>query len=81
MFQILIDTRALQKEINTITDTLNRSFAVSSELVFKVQLLHLPHAVITLLQEALSDETAKQAYKDLVAMHEVPHGGGVYDML
>ena len=43
--------------------------------------MHLPHAVITLLQEALSDETAKQAYKDLVAMHEVPHGGGVYDML
>jgi DNA repair ATPase RecN len=32
--KVLVDTKALQKEINSVTETLNRSFAVTEELVF-----------------------------------------------
>eukprot|EP01102_Stenamoeba_stenopodia_P019711 TRINITY_DN7505_c0_g2_i2.p1 TRINITY_DN7505_c0_g2~~TRINITY_DN7505_c0_g2_i2.p1 ORF type:complete len:331 (-),score=122.70 TRINITY_DN7505_c0_g2_i2:254-1246(-) len=54
--KILIDTRSLKKEISAVYDTLhNRSFPATSELVYK---------------DALKDPVAKQAYKDLVAMHE-----------
>lgn len=54
--KILIDTRNLKKEISQVYDTLhNRSFPATSELVFK---------------DALKEPTLKQAYKDLVAMHE-----------
>jgi len=53
--KILIDTRNLQKEINSITDTLNRTFAVTDEMIF---------------QDAKKDLTAKEAYKLLVSMNE-----------
>jgi uncharacterized coiled-coil DUF342 family protein len=39
--KILIDTRNLQKEINSVTETLNRSFAVSEELIFQVRYCRL----------------------------------------
>jgi hypothetical protein len=32
--KVLVDTKSLQKEINSVTETLNRSFAVTEELVF-----------------------------------------------
>lgn len=32
--KVLVDTKGLQKEINSVTETLNRSFAVTEELVF-----------------------------------------------
>lgn len=32
--KVLVDTKTLQKEINSVTETLNRSFAVTEELVF-----------------------------------------------
>ncbi len=35
-FQILSDTKELQKEINNLTGKLDRTFAVTDELVFKV---------------------------------------------
>jgi len=53
--KVLLDTRGLQKEINSISDTLNRTFAVIDELVF---------------QDAKKDQTAKEAYKQIVAMNE-----------
>jgi len=54
--KILIDMKNLKKEISGIYDTLNRSFASTSNLVWK---------------DALNKEpTAKQAFKDLAAMHE-----------
>jgi len=54
--KILIDIRSLKKEISGIYDTLNRSFASTSNLIWK---------------DALNkDPTAKQAFKDLAAMHE-----------
>lgn len=34
--KILMDTKELKKEINKITDKLNRSFSVTDELIFKV---------------------------------------------
>lgn len=56
--KILIETRSLRKEINTVTDTLGRVFAVVDELIF---------------QDATTkkDQTAIQAYKHLAAMDEV----------
>jgi len=54
--KILIDTRTLKKEKSTLIDVLQRSFAVTTELVFK--------------DAALKDPVAKQAYKDIVAMNE-----------
>eukprot|EP01098_Paradermamoeba_levis_P011728 TRINITY_DN5047_c0_g1_i1.p1 TRINITY_DN5047_c0_g1~~TRINITY_DN5047_c0_g1_i1.p1 ORF type:complete len:602 (+),score=239.34 TRINITY_DN5047_c0_g1_i1:128-1933(+) len=53
--KILIDTRALKKDINTISETGARSFLVTDELIFK---------------DAVKDPTAKQAYKHLAAMNE-----------
>lgn len=35
--QILSDTKALQKEINSLSGKLDRTFAVTDELVFKVR--------------------------------------------
>jgi hypothetical protein len=34
--QVLIDTRALQKDISQLSDKLGRTFTVADELVFKV---------------------------------------------
>uniref|UniRef100_A0A8C8SW10 Coiled-coil domain-containing protein 22 n=1 Tax=Pelusios castaneus TaxID=367368 RepID=A0A8C8SW10_9SAUR len=53
--KILSDTRALQKEINQLTGKLDRTFAVTDELVFK---------------DAKRDESVRKAYKYLAALHE-----------
>ncbi|XP_067408490.1 LOW QUALITY PROTEIN: coiled-coil domain-containing protein 22 [Emydura macquarii macquarii] len=53
--KILSDTRALQKEINRLTGKLDRTFAVTDELVFK---------------DAKRDESVRKAYKYLAALHE-----------
>jgi len=45
----------LQKDINTVTDTLNRSFAVVEELVF---------------QDATKDQAASTMYKKIASMNE-----------
>lgn len=39
--QILSDTKSLQKEINSLTGKLDRTFAVTDEMVFKVPQVHL----------------------------------------
>lgn len=36
LFQILMDTKHLQKDINSLTGKLDRTFAVTDEMVFKV---------------------------------------------
>lgn len=36
LLQILMDTKHLQKEINALTGKLDRTFAVTDEVVFKV---------------------------------------------
>lgn len=41
LWQILSDTRELQKEINSLTGKLDRTFAVTDELVFKVVYLFI----------------------------------------
>jgi len=46
--KILLDTRNSQKEINSITDTLNRVFAIVDEMIF---------------QDAKKDTNAKEVYK------------------
>lgn len=38
LLQILVDTKHLQKEINALTGKLDRTFAVTDEMVFKVPL-------------------------------------------
>ncbi|XP_061469968.1 coiled-coil domain-containing protein 22 [Rhineura floridana] len=53
--KILSDTKVLQKEINGLTGKLDRTFAVTDELVFK---------------DAKRDESVRKAYKYLAALHE-----------
>ncbi|XP_041037431.1 coiled-coil domain-containing protein 22 [Carcharodon carcharias] len=53
--KILSDTKELQKEINNLTGKLERTFAVTDELVFK---------------DAKRDEAVRKAYKYLAALHE-----------
>ncbi|KAM9113480.1 coiled-coil domain-containing protein 22 isoform 2-T3 [Pangshura tecta] len=53
--KILSDTRTLQKELNSLTGKLERTFAVTDELVFK---------------DAKRDESVRKAYKYLAALHE-----------
>ena len=36
LIQILVDTRSVQKEINSLTGKLDRTFTVTDELIFKV---------------------------------------------
>ncbi|KAG9340317.1 hypothetical protein JZ751_021764 [Albula glossodonta] len=52
---ILSDTKDLQKEINGLTGKLDRTFAVTDELVFK---------------DAKKDESVRKSYKYLAALHE-----------
>uniref|UniRef100_A0A674A756 Coiled-coil domain-containing protein 22 n=1 Tax=Salmo trutta TaxID=8032 RepID=A0A674A756_SALTR len=51
----LSDTKELQKEINSLTGKLDRTFAVTDELVFK---------------DAKKDESVRKSYKYLAALHE-----------
>ncbi|KAL6120234.1 ccdc22 [Pungitius sinensis] len=53
--KILSDTKTLQKEINSLTGKLDRTFAVTDELVFK---------------DAKKDESVRKSYKYLAALHE-----------
>ncbi|XP_061647987.1 coiled-coil domain-containing protein 22 isoform X1 [Phyllopteryx taeniolatus] len=53
--KILSDTKELQKEINSLTGKLDRTFAVTDELVFK---------------DAKKDESVRKSYKFLAALHE-----------
>uniref|UniRef100_A0A673FZV9 Coiled-coil domain-containing protein 22 n=1 Tax=Sinocyclocheilus rhinocerous TaxID=307959 RepID=A0A673FZV9_9TELE len=53
--KILSDTKDLQKEINGLTGKLDRTFAVTDELVFK---------------DAKKDESVRKSYKYLAALHE-----------
>lgn len=52
--KILIDTRGVQKEINTLNGQLERSFALSDEVIFR---------------DAKQEDTARKAYKLLATMH------------
>ncbi|XP_027697028.1 coiled-coil domain-containing protein 22 isoform X2 [Vombatus ursinus] len=53
--KILSDTKLLQKEINALSGKLDRTFAVTDELVFK---------------DAKKDDSVRKAYKYLAALHE-----------
>ncbi|KAJ8016383.1 hypothetical protein DPEC_G00006640 [Dallia pectoralis] len=53
--KILSETKDLQKEINSLTGKLDRTFAVTDELVFK---------------DAKKDESVRKSYKYLAALHE-----------
>ncbi|XP_006876747.1 PREDICTED: coiled-coil domain-containing protein 22 [Chrysochloris asiatica] len=53
--KILSDTKGLQKEINSLSGKLDRTFAVTDELVFK---------------DAKKDDAVRKAYKYLAALHE-----------
>ncbi|CAH0560840.1 unnamed protein product [Brassicogethes aeneus] len=53
--KVLKDTREVQKEINTLSGQVERSFTLSDELIF---------------QDAKEDETARKAYKLLAALRD-----------
>ncbi|KAJ7376865.1 Coiled-coil domain-containing protein 22 [Desmophyllum pertusum] len=53
--KILIDTKAVQKEINQLSGKLDRTFAVTDELIFR---------------DAKKDESCRKAYKYLASLHE-----------
>lgn len=55
IIKILSDTKELQKEINNLTGKLDRTFAVTDELIFK---------------DAKKDESVRKSYKHLAALHE-----------
>ncbi|KAL3276292.1 hypothetical protein HHI36_024191 [Cryptolaemus montrouzieri] len=56
MQKILKDTREVQKDINTLTGQIDRSFTISDELIFS---------------NAKKDETSKKAYMLLVSLHNM----------
>lgn len=53
--KVLIDTKAVQKEINQLSGKLERTFTVTDELIFK---------------DAKKDEAVRKTYKYLAALHE-----------
>ncbi|XP_074650144.1 coiled-coil domain-containing protein 22 homolog [Tubulanus polymorphus] len=53
--RVLIDTKAIQKEINQLSGKLDRTFTVTDELIFR---------------DAKKDESVRKAYKYLAALHE-----------
>ncbi|RUS87267.1 hypothetical protein EGW08_004947 [Elysia chlorotica] len=53
--KILVDTRSVQKEINSLTGKLDRTFTVTDELIFR---------------DAKKDDGVKKAYRFLAALHE-----------
>ncbi|CAH3173149.1 unnamed protein product, partial [Porites evermanni] len=53
--KILIDTKDVQKEINQLSGKLDRTFAVTDELIFT---------------DAKKDESCRKAYKYLASLHE-----------
>uniref|UniRef100_A0A0B6YA94 CCDC22 coiled-coil domain-containing protein n=2 Tax=Arion vulgaris TaxID=1028688 RepID=A0A0B6YA94_9EUPU len=53
--KILVDTKSVQKEINSLTGKLDRTFTVTDELIFR---------------DAKKDENIKKAYRLLAALHE-----------
>ena len=61
--KILGDTRALQKEINSIRDTLGRSFTVADELIYQ-------DARREAAKGAKQDTVKKDIYKQLLAINE-----------
>lgn len=82
--KILHDTKELQKEINSLAGKLDRTFAVTDELVFKVMagdqkrvehwrgtLKKLTSFPCLFPQDAKRDEAVRKAYKYLAALHEV----------
>lgn len=54
--QVLVDTRALQKDINQLSEKLERTFFVTDELIFR---------------DAKKDDAVRASYKQLAALHEV----------
>ncbi|CAG0888698.1 unnamed protein product [Darwinula stevensoni] len=55
ILKVLDDTKMVQKDINRLQGTLERSFAVADELIFR---------------DAKKDESVRKAYKHLAALHE-----------
>lgn len=53
--KILIETKSIQKEINQLNGKLDRTFAVTDELIFK---------------DAKKEDSVRKAYKLLAALHE-----------
>ncbi|XP_074619647.1 coiled-coil domain-containing protein 22 homolog [Acropora palmata] len=53
--KILIDTKAVQKEINQLSGKLDRTFSVTDELIFR---------------DARKDESCRKAYKYLASLHQ-----------
>ncbi|KAL4230380.1 Coiled-coil domain-containing protein 22 [Mactra antiquata] len=53
--KVLVDTRAVQKEINQLSGKLDRQFTVTDELIFR---------------DAKKDESVKKAYRYLASLHE-----------
>lgn len=52
--KVLVDTREIQKDINTLTGRLERSFTVVDELIFR---------------DAKTNEASRRAYKLLATLH------------
>ncbi|XP_050417021.2 coiled-coil domain-containing protein 22 homolog [Patella vulgata] len=53
--KVLVDTKSIQKEINSLSGKLDRTFTVTDELIFR---------------DAKKDEAVKKAYRFLAALHE-----------
>lgn len=58
-FQILLDTRNLQKEINSNIEVLGRTFTVANEVIY-----------LDAKNEKKGENSAKKAFKSLVSIHD-----------
>jgi chromosome segregation ATPase len=58
--KVLLDTRSISKEINMVSDTLNRTFSVIDELIYQ-----------DATANGAKEPASKEAYKQLVAMNDV----------
>ncbi|KAK3099768.1 hypothetical protein FSP39_009318 [Pinctada imbricata] len=67
--KVLVDTKSIQKEINSLSGKLDRTFTVTDELIFRNSEIELVYLIAD-FQDAKKDEAAKKAYRNLAALHE-----------
>ena len=83
ILKVLDDTKVVQKDINRLQGTLERSFTVADELIFRVRISILQFKLGVIMhgrcfinpifwveQDAKKDESVRKAYKHLAALHE-----------
>lgn len=70
--KVLFDIRQLQKSINSTTGKVQRAYAITDEMIFKVRIDHLfntcPYSI--LFQDAKTSDWNRKCYKLLATLHK-----------